>query len=159
MANKAREAARIERRTKALEMRARSVSWAAIAAECGYGSAHAACQDISRELKRRRDEMNLAVDELRAIELEKLDLLERQVWDVLGRGHVTVSHGRVITLKDEDGEEQPVPDDEWILKAVDRLVRLAERRAKLAGLDAPIETSVGGSVTYRFEGIDPDKLK
>lgn len=157
---KAQRAQLVERRTKAIEMRTRSVPWQTIADLLGYNSSHAACQDVSRELARRRDQMGLATEQLRTLELEKLDVLEAEVWTVLKREHVTVSHGRVITVQNSDGEKVTIPDDEWVLKAVDRLVRIGDRRAKLTGLDVPVKVEHTGRIVYEFgPGINPEALR
>lgn len=86
--------------------------------------------------------------ELRAVELDKLDVAEQAVWAVLRRKHVTVSAGKIV-YNDSDGE--PIIDDGPILAAVDRLVKISERRAKYGGLDAP--SKVEAQVTT--PDIDP----
>lgn len=40
--------------------------------------------------------------------------------------------------------------------AVERYVKLSERRAKLLGLDAPTQTEVSGSVQVHVEGVQPN---
>lgn len=95
-------------------------------------------------------------------ELIRLDDLYGKVVAVLEREHVTVSQGRIV--RDENGGT--VPDDDWILKAVDRLVRIdearrrnSESRRRLLGLDQPVKTQVSGGVTYEVVGIDPEALR
>jgi hypothetical protein len=95
-------------------------------------------------------------------ELLRLDDLYAKVVQVLEREHVTVSQGRVVY--GEDGAA--VPDDDWILKAVDRLVRIddarrrnSESRRRLLGLDQPVKTQISGGLTYEVIGIDPEALK
>lgn len=83
------------------------------------------------------------VDEARTMELERLDELQQAAWAVLERHHLTVSHGRIV--RDEDG--QAILDDGPVLNAIDRLLRVAERRARMLGLDAP--TKVEGDHTHR----------
>ena len=63
--------------------------------------------------------------------------MAREAWDVLQRNHVVVSQGRVVEL---DGV--PIPDDAPVLAAIDRLLKIQERRAKLLGLDAPTQSRV-----------------
>lgn len=157
--NKAQAAQIAERRTKAIEMRARREPWQRIADALGYGSADHACQDVGRAIEQRNRAQTEAVDALREIELEHLDELSRTVWAVLEREHVTVSHGKVIVIKDEAGVEHRLRDDGPTLAAVDRLVKIAERRARLLGLDSAVKVDARGVVTFAIEGIDPEKLR
>lgn len=76
-------------------------------------------------------------DEALRLELVKLDAAEQVVLAVLAAKHVVVSNGRLVRL---DGE--PLPDDAPLLAAVDRWLRICERRAKLLGLDAPTKSQV-----------------
>jgi hypothetical protein len=75
---------------------------------------------------------------LRSLELARLDALQGRTWAVMEREHVTVSHGKII--RGEDGK--PLRDDGPLLAAVDRLLKIAERRARLLGLDAPTRTEL-----------------
>jgi hypothetical protein len=89
--------------------------------------------------------------------LRNLDDLERIARDTLTRKHITVSNGRAVY--DDTGE--PVYDDEFALKALDRILKIetqrisvAARRARLLGLDQPVKTEVSGAVTYEIIGLD-----
>jgi hypothetical protein len=62
----------------------------------------------------------------------RLDGLRRQVFAVLARPHYVLHAGQVV--KDDDGN--PMRDDGPILAAVDRLLRIEERQAKIDGTDA-----------------------
>lgn len=70
-------------------------------------------------------------------ELLKLDALEVASWAVLEANHVAVSDGRVV--KDNGAA---ITDHKPVLAAVNSLLRIAERRAKLLGLDTPARTEV-----------------
>lgn len=72
------------------------------------------------------------VEEERQIELERLDEMLHRAWGILDREHALVSHGRLIA--DDDGV--PLPDTAPVLAAMDRVLRISERRSKLLGLDA-----------------------
>jgi DNA-binding CsgD family transcriptional regulator len=72
------------------------------------------------------------IEEQRATELERLDEMLHRAWSIMDREHALVSHGRLIA--DENG--LPLPDTGPILAAMDRVLRISERRAKLLGLDA-----------------------
>lgn len=74
-----------------------------------------------------------AVERLRALELERLDMMWQAAIEVLRRQHVTVSDGRIV----KDDYDEPILDDDPILRAMDRLLKIQDRRAKLLGLDAP----------------------
>src|SRR5690606_5993712 len=102
--------------------------------ELGYKTPAAACQDFSRALEASIAEQHRSVELYREEELQRLDLLMTEAWAVLKRAHVTVSHGRVIY---DESTGQPLPDDGPVLQAIDRILKIQERRAKLLGLDAP----------------------
>lgn len=74
--------------------------------------------------------------ELIAAEAAHLDDLFVAALEVLGRDHLTVSHGKVITVTDpETGTERPLLDDGPRLAAIDRLLRIRESYRKLYGAD------------------------
>ncbi len=70
----------------------------------------------------------------RDIEIGKLDLLEERLWRMVDEDYYTVSQGHVVYM--ETGE--PVPDIDPIMKIIDRILKVSERRAKLLGLDKPV---------------------
>lgn len=79
-------------------------------------------------------------DEARLIELEKYDALERDLFEIFWAN------------KDGNGAEQS-----RALRAADRILMLAERRAKLQGLDSPtiIESR---PLEMKINGIDIDAI-
>lgn len=96
----------------ALKLRAKRMTYEEVARECGYAS-RGACHDaVMRELARRVDG---SVDALRNEELDSLDRLEKICWD---------------RLEDENKDYARAK-----LFAVDRILAIKERRAKLMGLD------------------------
>lgn len=117
------------RRGKALQMRLAGIPYGQICETLGYSSRANAINDVRRALVAT---VNEPADELRALEVQRLDVLWNTAMKVLTRLHVTVNNGKVIHL---DG--LPVQDDGPILAAIDRLLKIQERRAKLLGLDAP----------------------
>jgi hypothetical protein len=133
MAARVRKAQIAERRTKALAMRAAGQKWEDIAQACGYSTRAAACQDIRRLLDERLKEQDDQVDHLRAIEIEKLDAMQRRM-------------EKIIASR----------DPEIAMKAADRLVKIGERRAKLLGIEAPVKIEQGGTLRYEIAGVDPD---
>lgn len=96
-----------------------------------------------RSLARRAVERALAAtvrepaDELRQLELIRLDALWVEAVKVMTTEHITVNNGRVIEI---DGV--PLKDDGPTLSAIDRLLKIMERRAKLVGLDSPAKVEV-----------------
>jgi hypothetical protein len=93
----------------ALDLRAQKLTYEEIAQRCGYAS-RGACHDaVMRELDRRVVEN---VDILRREEVAMLDQLHVEVWEL---------------AMDKKNDKR--------LFAVDRVLSIAERRAKLMGLD------------------------
>ncbi|MFJ8690296.1 hypothetical protein [Micromonospora wenchangensis] len=144
-ASRAKQAEVAKRRADAVAMRMTGASFQEIADTLGYNSRGAACQDVTRALEANIAEQNRAVEVYREEELQRLDLLMAEAWRVLRRQHVTVSHGRII--RDEE-TDQPLLDDGPVLAAIDRVLKIQERRAKFLGLDAPT----------RVEAITTDAL-
>lgn len=149
------------RDAEACRMRADGHSLREISETLGYGSAANAKRSIEALL---RETVVEDVSALRTLELERLDRAERAVMGVLRSRHVTVSHGKVIYVPDpehpEDPErEVPLLDDGPVLQAVDRLLKIAQRRSALLGLDAPTKVQSEGTVHYTVEGIDVAALR
>jgi hypothetical protein len=129
-----------ERDERAARLRADGWTFARIAEELGYDSRATAHHAVQRVLK---ETVREAGEDLRSLELERLDKLYRSAMGVLERQHVTVSHGKIIQAPDPDtGEETPLIDDAPVLNAIDRLLRIQERRARLLGLDAPVKRDI-----------------
>jgi len=112
-------------------MRAAGAEWQAISDVLGYGSKSNAHRAVSAALAAAPNE---AVEELRRLELLKLDALSAPAWAILDAPHPLVSAGRVMAW---DGE--PLRDPQPVLAAIDRLLRISERRCRLLGLDAPVQ--------------------
>ncbi|MFG2913345.1 helix-turn-helix domain-containing protein [Kitasatospora sp. NPDC048298] len=149
---------------RAAELRAQAYSYRQIATElgCHPSTAHDAVQRAMAEVV--AEPAAAAVQfELERLDrgLRRLEEARDHVQAVLAREHVTVSQGRVVYM--DNGEA--VPDDDWILKAVDRLIRIedaiqrnGESRRRLLGLDSPTKTSVSGGLTYEIVGVDAGDL-
>lgn len=112
-------------------MRARNHTYQEIADALGYGDRANAYRAVQKALAAVPVE---AVEELRRLHMARLDYLATQALAVLEREHLTISQGgRIVT--DDDGRQ--ILDDGPVLAALDRLLRIQERQAKLMGLDAP----------------------
>ena len=105
----------------AVKLRASKVKYVDIARQCGYGSAQAAHKAVMRELERTIVE---DVEELRREELDSLERLELECWK---------------RLADKTYEKS-------MLFAVDRIVAIKERRARLMGLDMKPDEALGPQI-------------
>lgn len=122
------------RDAEACRLRTRGLTYQQIADALDYGNRHNARRAIKEALDRVKVE---AVDELRKFQLDELNYLTVRALKVLERKHIAVTQQGVVLHKG-----RPVLDDDPALKAIDRLLRIAERRAKLMGLDAPTRHEV-----------------
>lgn len=127
-----------QRDREAAELRTQGHSYHEIAQRLGYKHRESARRAVARALV---DAVREPADELRQMELIRLDSLWVEAVKVLHAAHVTVSNGKVVTMT-KDGEEVPVADDAPVLQAIDRLLKIMERRSKLLGLDAPTKVEV-----------------
>lgn len=123
-----------ERDAEAARLRSKGWQYPRIAAQLGFKHRADAYNAVQRVLK---ETVREAGDEIRTLELERLDALYAAASDVLEREHVTVSNGRVVDLLGT-----PLPDDGPVLAAIDRLLKIQERRARLLGLDAPTKQAI-----------------
>ena len=118
-------------------MRIEQRPYTEIAAELGV-TTDVAEKDYQRSLEQLKRDQDATAATARSLELAKLDQLEQAAYGVLRRRHITVQHGKIVAF--EDGT--PVLDDAPVLNAIDRLVRIAARRATLTGMDAPTRIEV-----------------
>lgn len=108
-------------------------------AENGIAPEHVTVGQVKRLVKKHIEELHFedarTVDELRAVEVERLDAV------------LKVLYPRA-TRQDPD------------LKAIDRFLRLSERRAKLLGLDHAIKVQHDlGPEVLRDIGADPERIQ
>jgi hypothetical protein len=135
-ASKAKAAETAARRTKLIQLRLAGISFddPRILA-LGYKSRQAASKDMIRALDKRHKEQDAAVSTYRQQENLRLDALLEAVWP-----HATNPVRMVVDRDDPDAE----PEEKFDRSAVDVALRLLERRAKLNGLDMPIQAEVSG---------------
>lgn len=148
-ASKAQQAQVAERRTRAIQLRMAGLTCQAVADQLGYGTASAASQDINRALAQRLKQEDEQVALMAALSSERLDAMTRTAWAEMRRRHTLVSNGRV--MKDEDGA--PLPDPDQNLRAIDRLLRIEDRRSKLFGMDAALKVEVSDHVDSEIERL------
>lgn len=142
----------LERDTEAARLRGKGWTWQAIADHLGYAdraTAHKAVQRLRIAI------ITPAIDEMRDAEDAKLDKVETACMAVLEAKHLKFHDGAALTH-----EGEPVIDDTAVLAATAQLLKVAERRARLWGLDAPIKTDIGGAVHVKYElpGVNMDQV-
>ena len=123
-----------ERDAETARLRGRGLSFAEIGKRLGMSrqGATAAHKRALREVVRE------AAEDVRAVELDRLDTLYRTALGVMAKSHWTVQNGRIV--RDADG--RPLEDSGPRLGAIDRALKVQERRARLLGLDAPTKNDV-----------------
>jgi hypothetical protein len=122
------------RRTKLLELRRQGVRYdddriAAI----GYSSPSAARKDLNRVLQAHREEEAAEVSTYRQQENERLDALLEAAWP------------RATQPSPVFDKEGNTVGEELDMRAVDTVLRLMDRRAKLNGLDMPTKAELTGA--------------
>ncbi|MFH9425950.1 hypothetical protein [Streptomyces sp. NPDC017529] len=121
------------RRTRLLELRRQGVRYDdERILTLGYSSPAAARRDLNRALAAHRDEEATEVSVYRQQENERLDALLEAAWP---------RATQPSPVFDKDGN---VVDHALDMRAVDTVLRLMDRRAKLNGLDAPVRTELSG---------------
>lgn len=98
----------------------------------GYNSSRAASKDLVRALEQSRDDQAAEVSIYRQQENERLDELLKAAWPRATEPHPVLN---------KDGD---VVAHEIDFKAVDTVLKLMDRRAKLNGLDMPVKAELSG---------------
>lgn len=129
---KHKDAAAAARALQALELRKAGASYDAIARQCGYASKSGAYQAVQREIHRMMQE---PADDVRQLEVARLDDLYR------------ISY-RLAIKSDRDA-----------LWAVDRCVKIMERRSALLGIDVKVENGAGAGLALVSVPIAADVLE
>lgn len=93
-----------------------------------------------------------AQDTHRAVELAKLDEMERRVQEVMDATHYALAAGVVVRGLPASDDElgPPLLDDEPVLKATAMKLKIMERRARYTGTDAPTQITGDLTVNYRL---------
>lgn len=130
----AKAALRIQRMQAALELRRAGRDYREIGNQLGIGKS-TAHRLVLAALAGAREQLEGDVQEAKAEEISRLDGLLTALWQKARAGEVG---------------------------AVDRVLKIAERRAKLLGLDAPVTLAHtgknGGPIVTRNDGIDLSTL-
>ncbi len=120
-----------EREVLALKLRQQGMPYRQIGERLGCSGATAlryVRDSLDRLAKANEAETKL----LRTLELSRLDDLYQRAYEVLEATHYLIAAGGVI---EHDGKE--LHDSAPVLRAIDRLVKISERRCALLGIDAP----------------------
>lgn len=104
------------RRLQALQLRMAGVSYHAIAERLGVSDTQA-FHDVKAELAKIAKQASAEAEHVRTMELERLDAMTLALWAQAKQGNQG---------------------------AIDRLLRVMERRSKLLGLDAPTRQELSG---------------
>ena len=137
------------RRTKLLKLRREGVRYDdERIADLGYSSPDSARKDLKRALEAHRDAEAAEASLYRQQENERLDALLEAVWP------------RATTPSPVFDKEGNVISHELDMRAVDTVLRLMDRRAKLNGLDMPAKTELtgAGGGPLAVSTADPEKL-
>jgi hypothetical protein len=98
----------------------------------GYATRGAASKDFIRALQERRDEQSAEASVYRQEENERLDALLAATWPRATEPSPVLNR---------DGE---VVGEEIDLRAVETVLKLMDRRAKLMGIDMPVKSEISG---------------
>lgn len=99
--------AQAEKEARIIELRRTGATWEFIAKVTGYANASGAYKAYQRALGKI---VQPKIDELRAVEVDRLDRLQFAIWE-----------------RAKDGD----------IKAIDAVLRILDRRTRILGLDAP----------------------
>ena len=83
----------------------------------------------------------LQANALRQEMIDQLDRLEAKALVVLDAFHFVTNLRGVVTVKDIHGAQVPLEDHGPALAAIDAVLKIQQRKAKLLGLDAPVKVA------------------
>ena len=116
-----------EKTLKALELRKQGMNYTQISKKLGCARS-TACRYVLSELENLADKCREEAEHVRALELQRLDDLYTKAWDLVDAG----------------GSET----------AIDRCLRIMERRSKLLGLDAAEKVEHSGDLVINLRSVD-----
>jgi hypothetical protein len=116
-----------EKTLKALTLRKKGFNYTKIGEELGCAR-QTACRYVLSELEILADKCREEAEHVRALELQRLDDLYTKAWDLVDAG----------------GSET----------AIDRCLRIMERRSKLLGLDAAEKVEHSGDLVINLRSVD-----
>lgn len=105
------------------------------------------------------------VQAYREQQLADLALARQVAREILGRQHVTISNGHVVSeIKGQDEETgkpvygDPYEDSGPEIAALNALMKIGQREAEILGSDAEKKVNMSGAVTYEVLGLAGDEL-
>lgn len=136
------------KKERAMELRVAGLSYNQIAREMGI-SKGCAFNYVAAVLEETKDSVAELADQARIIELQRIDEASKLCMQTLAE---TEWDDRVGGTEEHPGD--PTKGRELRLKAVDRLVKLNDQRAKLLGLYAPAEVNANFT-----EKVSPQQIR
>lgn len=134
MPSRAEKALIAQRRAKLVELRRRKVPYSQICQELGYSSPTAATKDFHRAVEESIAALHGSVEVYREEQLMELEYLAEEAHKVMNTRHYVITPGGKLVQDPETGE--PLLDPAPKLAAMDRLVKIGDRVAKLRGTEA-----------------------
>lgn len=123
-----------ERDAEACSLRNDGANYQQIADRLGYADASSAWKSVNRALKAMVAE---PAARQKALARGRLDGMLEVATKIMRADHVAHSNGRVVM--DPEDPAKPLLDHGPNLQAIDRILKIEERRAKLEGTDAPLK--------------------
>ena len=121
------------RRAKLVEYRRQKIPYSRFYEELGYGSVNEATKDFKRTLEESIARQDNNVELYREEQLQELEYLAEEAHAILREVHYIVGvSGKVALDPDTD---RPLIDHTPRLQAIDRLLRILDRVAKLRGTE------------------------
>ncbi|MFF4409825.1 hypothetical protein [Streptomyces sp. NPDC001404] len=117
-ASKAQRAATAQRRAQAIALRLAGMDYQTISERLGYADRGAASKDVHRALESALEAESAAAETLRELEVQRLDRMQAAAWAKAAKGD---------------------------LKAIETVLKVIDRRARLLGLDKPARTELTGA--------------
>jgi hypothetical protein len=154
-----------KRDARAADLHGQGWSYQRIADELGFASKGHAHNAVMRAFA---DIPGEEAKHARQVDLERIDRLIEQAWEIMITPHIAVSQGKVVRRfagveRHEDGIEkldadgkaipvfEDVRDDAPALAAINTIRSLIERRAKVFGYDAPAKSRIEVITTDTIE--------
>jgi hypothetical protein len=129
----------IKRVEQVVALRIAGLSYTQIAKQLGYAGRQGPFEVVKRHLQEHRKELALKVDDVRELEVQRIDTLLRAHWRAATTPPETVDAQGIARV-------QPLKVRLANLKSAEFVVKLMERRSRLLGLDAPLDIRHSGSM-------------
>ena len=128
------------------DLRSRGHSVSAIVEATGLSDAQ-----VRGSLSRVAEQYKLeSAAEIIKMELDRLDIMLVHAMDALDRTYIAYSNGRAMRDDDDNLVEDVAP----VMKAIDTILKIMDRRSRYLGLDAPSKSEASISLTQSAKQID-----